>query len=1037
MSNESNNLDPIVAGIGFNDGANKGFWRHQPRDAKKQWMEMGAEVRALFNKMRKDGTMGQVSVVGRVAGSTGSADQARVLIQGDADIPDGIYAINSDSLEAVEAHLSDSYLKSQGIDPSTTDKHGNPIDGLKAQDFDTTERADITQDDIDLVNQGAVSDKGKEMSKFKDSDEGKAIDAADAKPTKTAPAAKAAKSDINPAASKPSDKGYPSYIGQDDWRIIQEARKTQGGTIRLLDPNDPNDKAIMDAWSDAQSGKAPDLDIVINAAKGPSTPKPSSDVKKLIDLNPGDQIVSNKGDVFTYVTHKPDGNGKQRLTLKAADGTTTTTSVDPNHQFKMAPKAAPAAPKKAANAKPLPAHKPATSKQVDEIDNLADKVANDATIDPAVKKSYDDLVAKLDNGDDVSSDEAKAVLDQVKNHYGQKTTPKAAPTIVAPKKAPAAPKPLPDVSRKSASEIALAKKRMDDGSDIALNTDGKSEADFRNMKLDPLMDENGKPLRDPNNPKKIVQDPNAIVNALLENFPDAKVQGDNDRIILERRDYTDVDGKEYKFELGLSRTYGNQFIQHYKFTDKNTGEVREFQTADYKDSFAGIFGKTNGVLRMRDQLIGEGIPGNKLTRELATYFGPNKNLDSRLKYFRKGSDLYGYRVVTPQENIQKFLDGTDVKHNMSMAQTGIGPDGEPRYQFGNVIRGQVTPFWKSIENKDWPGMKFRITQLLGRMPDNAESRKLLIDTLRDQAVSHFKGVNKAKSYHTYANLLDKYLDSNKVDLRDIYRTPYTMGDGNTVAKVGDKVFYFPNHDEYSVGTIVGFHATNGKNGGYHDSVSIQFADGTVVTNLQTRNSFPAGPDSEFGDADLTNYTKNVKLDKKLALRKAMLGPAYDAFMQKRKADKEAKRPGGTTKSTSANTPSTPDTTDDSDDNANPNAGAPLINSNGQQTNSSGQVINDDSADPTPEVVAPDANINTTDETGKDATPEAPKEGNVTKLQPNDSWYDENGDYKGVVVETQEVPAQDGGDPGLAVFYIDENGDEAVEIVEKSEDRGPK
>jgi hypothetical protein len=163
MSNESNNLDPIVAGIGFNDGANKGFWRHQPRDAKKQWMEMGAEVRALFNKMRKDGTMGQVSVVGKVAGSTGSADQARVLIQGDSDIPDGIYAVNSDSLEAVEAHLSDEYLKSQGIDPNS-DKHGNPVDSLKAQDFDTTERADITQDDIDLINQGANSEKGKQLS---------------------------------------------------------------------------------------------------------------------------------------------------------------------------------------------------------------------------------------------------------------------------------------------------------------------------------------------------------------------------------------------------------------------------------------------------------------------------------------------------------------------------------------------------------------------------------------------------------------------------------------------------------------------------------------------------------------------------------------------------------------------------------------------------------------------------------------------------------------------------------------------------------
>jgi hypothetical protein len=992
MSNESNNLDPIVAGIGFNDGANKGFWRHQPRDAKKQWMEMGAEVRALFNKMRKDGTMGQVSVVGKVAGSTGSADQARVLIQGDSDIPDGIYAVNSDSLEAVEAHLSDEYLKSQGIDPNS-DKHGNPVDSLKAQDFDTTERADITQDDIDLINQGANSEKGKQMSKFKDSAAGKAVDAADSKPAK---AAKAAKTDTNDAANK----------------------------------------AIADAWAAATNGGSPKLDTVINAAQGPGN---GSTVKKLIDLNPGDQVTNNKGDIFTYVSHKSDGNGGQRVTLKAADGTTAATVVPSNHQFKMAPKSAPAAPKKAANAKPVPKAKPATSKQIDELDNLSDQVANDATIDPATKKSYEDLVAKLDKGDDVNSDEAKAVLDQVKAHFGKKITPKAAPTTVAPKRAPAVAKPLPEVTKKSASEIALAKKRMDDGGDIALNSNGMTEADLREVVMNPLMDEHGKPLRDPNDPKKIIQDPNAIVNAILEHFPDAKVSGENDQIILERRDFTDVNGKEYKFEMGVSRTYGNQFVQQYKFTDKVTGDVKEFQTRDYKDSFAGIFSKTNGIVLVRDQLLGEKIPGTKLTRELHNFFGPNKPLDQRLKYFRKGSDVNDYRLVTPEENIKRFLDGMDRKLNKSLAVTGYDANGNPLSQLGNTTRGQVSPFWEAMENKDWNLMKVRLTQTLGRMPDSPESRKLLIDTLRKETVAKFKGVDKAKSFHTYANLLDKYMASEKVDLRDITRTPYVMGDGTTVAKIGDKVLYFANHDQYSVGQIVKFHATNGKNGGYGDAVSIMFKDGTVMTDLQTRNTFPTGPNSEFGDPDMTSYAANLKLDKKLEARKALLGPAYDQWMQKRAAIKEGKNgKSSTAPAASAPTaPTAPDNGDKSDDTANPNAGAPYINSNGLPTNSNGQAIVDGSADPTPQIIAPDGSINTTDVTGKDATPEAPKEGNVTKLQENDSWYDEDGNYLGVISEIIDVAAKDGGEPGIGVYYMDENGDEELEVVGRDEDRGPK
>jgi hypothetical protein len=319
-----------------------------------------------------------------------------------------------------------------------------------------------------------------------------------------------------------------------------------------------------------------------------------------------------------------------------------------------------------------------------------------------------------------------------------------------------------------------------------------------------------------------------------------------------------------------------------------------------------------------------------------------------------------------------------------------------------------------MESKDYEAMKWRLTQLLGRMPDSPESRKLLIDTLRKETVARFKGQNGAKSFHTYANLLDKYMQSNKVDLRDVHRTPYVYGDGNTVAKIGDKVIYFPNEKDHSVGRIVAFNPGSGKNGQYHDTVRVQFADGTTVDLLQTRNMFPAGPNSEFGDPDLTNYTKNVKLDEKLELRKVMLGPALDIFNQR--------RAGKSNPESAASDPNA----------ANPNAAQPYLGSDGKSANSSGKPTSDSST-ATPTIVQDTTPaVDTTP-----AAPAAPVDGNVTQLQPNDSFYGENGELLGVVVETQEVPAADGGAPGLAIYYIDENGNEQVEVVEKSDNRNPK
>jgi hypothetical protein len=173
LSNGDENITPLTAGIGFNDGANKGFWRVQPRQkigkGKGRWIEMGAELRGYFKDLF--GKLG--SVPGRALGSDGTPDGVRVLVQGQEalGLPDGIYRFKTNDVRVAEAIISDEYLESKGIDTAVpTDLD---IDGLSS--IADLERADITPDDIRMANDGINSPEGIELASYKESDEGKAI----------------------------------------------------------------------------------------------------------------------------------------------------------------------------------------------------------------------------------------------------------------------------------------------------------------------------------------------------------------------------------------------------------------------------------------------------------------------------------------------------------------------------------------------------------------------------------------------------------------------------------------------------------------------------------------------------------------------------------------------------------------------------------------------------------------------------------------------------------------------------------------------
>lgn len=156
---DKTSVEPIVAFIGVNDGANKGFWRIQPRDRGGQWIEMGANVLALIRGIKGD----LKGIAAKYVGPTGRPGMARVLVEGDSDLPDGVYEMPSHGLEQFKAKLPESYLKKEGISLERTDKFGNevkvPEDAIPNQN--DLVRQDITENDRRLA-EGELSEEEKE-----------------------------------------------------------------------------------------------------------------------------------------------------------------------------------------------------------------------------------------------------------------------------------------------------------------------------------------------------------------------------------------------------------------------------------------------------------------------------------------------------------------------------------------------------------------------------------------------------------------------------------------------------------------------------------------------------------------------------------------------------------------------------------------------------------------------------------------------------------------------------------------------------------
>jgi hypothetical protein len=923
----------ITAAIGLNDGANKGFWRIQPRDRAGRWIEMGATVLAI---LRGKGNR-RVGLTGNYAGPTGVPGKARVVVRNKKGMFDGVYEIDSHLLDStVKAQLPESFLEEKGIPLESTDIFGNKRT-LTDQDIPTIEdiektRTDITPNDERLIRgeltpeERAAEEEGRKNS---------------------------------PIAELPG--GFESLDREEAKNLLRESGIDPDEFDKSME--DPADSAVKDVLADVAYGGDTDVDLdsLIDAARAPKSSSPTDGEDDGVPTPPpvktqkapanttlkfgdefkrGDVLFDSRGNeigtVLDSAKQVRDSRGRPGFSypIQKKDGSVTVEAIDRNEglyvsKTKKKSSDIPAAPAPtAAPTSKAPTPTPTPTPTVDSTDSTAKKPAT-----------------------------------------APRPGTKSKPSPSKPKEA-----------------IKIPKGREDDGKDIPANISPLEQ--MQNVKIDQLIDPDTGRLVFGKRGKKI-EDPNAIYNALLENNPQARVDK-TDHIVLERGDFTDKDGSVYKYEVAVAKTHGNQYMERYRFTDSN-GDTQTFYHFDYKDSFASIYGDKNGVYVFRDHILGRTSPeapkrkNGEDNRVYKAYWADNKTLADRIRYYRgqraEGTEVAledlnktSFKLLTPDEVVKKYLEGRAEKYNKS---------GQAR---GTKLQSFVGSAWEAIEQDDLPIFEARMVQLLGRLPDTEESRNLLINTLRAGIKSKFNGTPLGQKVAPLANNIERKILTESFDLRDILRRPFASKDGKTIVKKGDKVRYWNNVGEWSIGNVIDVRSADVD--GYDDAVFVRFGDNQIGL-LRSNRMDVLGDDLDNDlnlhdkDSEPTDYKRNVQGQELRDLRGFSFDFGDEARQDDENQDLEDDQVGST---------------------ADQDAAAPYLGSQGV----SGQEQAEETA-----------------------------LGNIQDFEAGDVWPDEDGDRLGTFVEAQIVTDPEDGTEAWAVVWLDDQGDEQLELVPIESSRVPK
>jgi hypothetical protein len=1027
---------------------------------------MGAELRMFYKNQR-----GQTAnVTGRAVGSTGSPDGVRVLVQGQKDVPDGIYGASTSSVRVAEGFIPDEVLKEQGIE--NTVKISKEQEALLPT-IDRLERADITDEDLRLINEGANSKEGKQHAEYK-----KSVEAAEKAPStpKTKRIVKASRKAVEDAPDGAEffysrggklhqlhvgDDGFlykGPYVegkeyGEDDYfgsyEDIAEANaigRGPGDIYKGRIPTDENfnklDSAQFRNLLDEQAKSKPANRTPKAAIDDMTDEEVQESLKNIPPALTKAQEDAEYVKLFTEAKAREDfqpydGSGGGGMDVPGSEREKSRQALDAVLQEVMGNAAfgddIPSIDSVLRSAKDIeksisaPGNLPDIDKLVEpkttkkkEAPSITKKrypielepgmVVREKGVDlivqdtpkkagatsdgrqittfnfvPVGKKNVQ--IARVDSSiplDVVVGPDGKTPIknDVVSPEVAKPTTP-ATPTK------PKTPKPP---TNKKARIAQLLKKYKDDGKDIAPAAKSREElwAKVIRNEIDPETGEflfvkgrNGKP--------RPINAVNAIEDAIFEENPNAKIMP-NGAIVIERSKFTDTDGKEYAYEIRVQRTKGNQFMERYIFSDPKTKEVLfDFYNHDYKETFNSLYGKSNGVVKTRDFFLGRDVPGSEGVDAagvpnnvpLRSNFGPSKTLKNRIAFLlqKKGAKREP-KIITPEDNRNRFLDGHGIVYNKSDSRTG--KDGQ-NSTLGTVARSFVPDIYELVASKDVELIKEAFKQAMGRMPDTDEDITALVKAFQEGIRKNFAGSPDYASLVQLPRLMAAKLLEDGADIRDDSKVPFVSQDGVTLLVPGSYVQFFNNQDGISVGRVVRLIAGSGPDGRSKDTVAVKFADKTVA-NLQTRN-MKLLTDEELdltvldNDNLLSPYVPQLQGDE---MREIRLGIDYrDALNRKEDSPDDG-----------------PDDILESGD-----AGAPYIGEAGVEGNQE----------------------------------EAPvSEGTRAEdLSAGDPIYSEDGELLGTILAIEEVPSADGGDAGYAVTYESPDGEEEIAVLDAGEVRGPK
>lgn len=850
-------FEPIISSIGFNDGANKGFWRIQPRDDEGQWIEMGADV--LFRFRTGSGNLVVATERGVYVGPGGRPGMARVLISKDTEsgLKAGVYQVESRNLQQFKAIIPNAKSKA-GAPAARKDKFGKPVrtledsklpalqDLLSGSQEITEEDRRLAQGDLTPEEREAEQD-GRQKSPIADLPAG--FESENPEEVKKLLRESGVDPDEFDKSEQPKASGEFDAASASDEDLKEE----------LKDVANPNYSAARREWSKRYN---PDDDIVPMA---PDFSVPEGTKRT------GVRQYGGAWDANNYVMG-PNGYWQ---TQGAQSGSKSTKDFDASNVI----------------AQEILADVAFNGEPSDSLDSLLEK--NKGLIAFRETRTTKKVPFDLDRGDIILGDdgEERVVLgfelgsipqnipakvrvqkadgsiedlsvdmrDKVNVVSGRKGAIKRPQAPASRPEAPAPEAITPETPRVDPETVEPGEMAPEDGLTVVMTPEGLAPADFppadrlddgalftlpqlsdeelqaaRGTKLAPLLDPDGTPAKyvDENGNLVDAEDPFAMLAALAKVYPNAKFTPEGTLILNRQRDPRS--GKI--FELRANNSGKRAIVYSFRFYDQGDPEnYVEYQHKDDRHSVTALFSDANGPEGLLDRLLGR--VDRKGKSWAALKFGNSKwsssdSLFKRSRWFRSGTgdrkkmEEIGDNAVRLAEGRSAVLE-KDTKRIKNSAIPSLWDS------FDELFKSGPTTEERDVELKDM--FYQNLYGIFGRIPLGEKSHAIARKAIRAEFRRKFPTASKKME-----RAFNGYVTSASERMRGIYRATdpqvrsirYASKDRTRTIERGMTVEYTNNVGQTSIVKVTDLVENTTSNP--NDRDSYDYGDNVIVTDANGR-----------------------------------------------------------------------------------------------------------------------------------------------------------------------------------------------------------